>query len=71
MNANANIVDQVTGSSTLVRPRFSPGLLLRDDDLKVGVDYTRELSRLMFRSLFGCGVICGLKVEASERIAEN
>lgn len=62
MNANANIVDRVERKSTLVRPRFSPGLLLRDDDLRVGVDYTRELSRLLFRSLFGCGVVCGLKV---------
>ena len=64
MSANANVVDPVKGTSTLVRPRFSPGLLLRDDDLRVGVDYTRELSRLLFRSLFGCGVVCGLEVEA-------
>jgi hypothetical protein len=64
MTANANVVDLVKGKSTLVRPRYSPGLLLRDDDLKVGVDYTRELSRLLFRSLFGCGVVCGLEVSA-------
>jgi hypothetical protein len=62
MNANANIVDPFKGTSTLVRPRFSPGLLLRDDDLTTGVDYTRDLSRLLFRSLFGCGVVCGLRV---------
>lgn len=62
MSANANIVDVVKGPSTLVRPRFSPGLLLRDDDLRAGVDYTRDLSRLLFRSLFGCGVVCGLEV---------
>jgi hypothetical protein len=65
MNANANIVKQVEGKSTLVRPRFSPGLLLRDDDLTVGVDYTRELSRLLFQSLFGCGVVCGLRVSVT------
>jgi hypothetical protein len=64
MNANANIVKMEKGTSKLVRPRFSPGLLLRDDDLRTGVDYTRELSRLLFRSLFGCGVVCGLEVEA-------
>src|SRR6185503_11694 len=52
------------GLATLVRPRFSPGLLLEDEDLTAGVDYTRELNRLLFRSLFGCGVICGLTVEA-------
>lgn len=64
MTANANVVDLVKGKSTLVRPRYSPGLLLRDDDLKVGVDYTRDLSRLLFQSLFGCGVVCGLEVSA-------
>lgn len=64
MNANANIVNLAKGPSNLVRPRFSPGLLLRDDDLRTGVDYTRELSRLLFRSLFGCGVVCGLEVSA-------
>lgn len=63
MSATAKIVDPVTGHSTLVRPRFSPGLLLRDDDLRQGVEYTRDLSRLLFRSLFGCGVVCGLVVE--------
>jgi hypothetical protein len=63
MSANAKLVDPVTGNSTLVRPRYSPGLLLRDDDLKQGVDYTRDLSRLLFRSLFGCGVVCGLEVK--------
>jgi hypothetical protein len=62
MSANAKALKPVTGNSSLVRPRFSPGLLLRDDDLKQGVDYTRDLSRLLFRSLIGCGVICGLKV---------
>jgi len=67
MTANANVVDLVKGKSTLVRPKYSPGLLLRDDDLKVGVDYTRELSRLLFRSLFGCGVVCGLTVTSREQ----
>lgn len=46
----------------LERPRYSPGLILEDSDLTSAVDYTRELNRLLFRSLFGCGVICGLKV---------
>lgn len=50
----------VTGD--LERPRYSPGLILQDSDLTAAVDYTRELSRLLFRSLFGCGVVCGLTV---------
>jgi hypothetical protein len=52
------------GLSTLARARFGPGMLLQHDDLEQLNVYTRELSRLMFRSLFGCGVICGLTVTA-------
>jgi hypothetical protein len=48
--------------ANLQRPFFSPGLLLEDDDLNAGVKYTSDLTRLLFKSLFGCGVICGLKV---------
>jgi hypothetical protein len=44
---------------SLIRPTYSPGLLLEDDDLTAGVSYTRGLTQLLFRSLFGCGVICG------------
>jgi hypothetical protein len=54
------------GRGSLVWPRFTPGLLLLDEDLTAGVDYTRELSRLLFRNLFGCGVICGLTVTGQE-----
>ncbi|MDB5693688.1 MAG: hypothetical protein JWO81_2751 [Alphaproteobacteria bacterium] len=57
-------------SSTVVglleRPLYAPGLILEDSDLTAGVDYTRSLSRLLFRSLFGCGVICGLTVRVEE-----
>jgi hypothetical protein len=63
MSANVKVKPIIrAGNSSLMRPRFSPGLLLRDDDLNQAVDYTRDLSRLLFRSLVGCGVVCGLKV---------
>src|SRR5262245_28854138 len=52
------------GLSSLQRPRFRPGLLLEDEDLNAGVSYTQDMMRLLFRSLFGCGVICGLGVKA-------
>jgi hypothetical protein len=52
------------GLSTLERPRYSAGLLLEDDDLTAAVSYTRNMMRLMFKSLFGCGVICGMDVTA-------
>ncbi len=61
MSRNAKLLS-VTGNANLLRPRFGPGQLLRDDDLNQGIDYTRDLSRLLFRSLFGCGVVCGLRV---------
>lgn len=56
-------VPTTCGLSSLQRPQFSPGQLLDDDDLNAGVTYTREFTRLLFRSLFGCGVICGLQVK--------
>src|SRR5438552_5367687 len=65
MSTNTKLFKSVTGNSSLMKPRFSPGLLLRDDDLRQGVDYTRDLSRLLFRSLFGCGVVCGLEVSTT------
>ena len=52
-----------TVAAILERPRYSPGLILEDSDLSSAVDYTRSLSRLLFRNLFGCGVICGLTVK--------
>jgi hypothetical protein len=52
------------GVATLVRPKYAPGLLLEDEDLTSAVNYTRNSLRLLFRSLFGCGVICGLKLNA-------
>jgi hypothetical protein len=54
-----------TVPSTLERPRYSPGLILEDSDLTSAVDYTRNLTRMLFSNLFGCGVICGLGVSVS------
>ena len=55
------------GMSTLVRAKFGPGMLLQHEDLDQMTAYTQELSRLMFRSLFGCGVICGLVVNTDTK----
>jgi hypothetical protein len=60
--SGANVTNSTKGMSTLVRPRFGPGMLLQHEDLEQLKLYTRELNRLMFRSLFGCGVVCGLVV---------
>ncbi len=61
-NTNLTIATK-DGVSKLIKPKFGPGMLLRAEDLDLLKDYTRDLSRLMFRSLFGCGVVCGLVVE--------
>ncbi len=53
-------------AAVLERPRYSPGLILEDSDLTSAVDYTQSLSRLLFRNLFGCGVICGLLVSVEK-----
>jgi hypothetical protein len=66
MKDDITLGEPVREHSTLVRPHFSAGLLLQDDDLTQGVTYTRALSRMMFRTLFGCGVLCGLTVAKPE-----
>lgn len=66
MNANDKIAEPRTGNSALIRPRYTAGLMLQDDDLTQAVTYTRDLNRLLFRSLLGCGVICGLVVKVDE-----
>ena len=60
-----------TVAAILERPRYSPGLILEDSDLTSAVDYTRSLSRLLFRNLFGCGVICGLSVKVDRECGLN
>jgi hypothetical protein len=52
----------VPGTGTLMLPQFAPGMLLQHDDLAALGEYSRDLSRLLFRTLFGCGVLCGLVV---------
>jgi hypothetical protein len=61
-NTNLTVATKADASK-LVKPKFGPGMLLRAEDLDLLKDYTRDLSRLMFRSLFGCGVVCGLVVK--------
>lgn len=64
MNAKTPVIGQTKGLSKLARAKFGPGMLLQHDDLEQLNLYTRELSRLMFRSFFGCGVVCGLVVDS-------
>ena len=66
MSGNNDLITKLTGASTLERAKFAPGMLLRHDDLEQLNIYPRELSRLLFRSLFGCGVVCGLVVQPPE-----
>jgi hypothetical protein len=63
-SANGKYVQTVTG--VLERPIYAPGLVLHDSDLTAAVDYTQSLNRMLFKHLFGCGVICGLEVKANE-----
>lgn len=56
-----------SGSSTLMRARFAQGMLLQSEDLELLNSYTRDLSRLLFKSFFGYGVICGLVVSLNDK----
>lgn len=67
MTTTQDTIHSIKGTSKLVRARFGPGMLLQHEDLEQLNAYTRELSRLMFRSLFGCGVVCGLQVGAEAK----
>src|SRR5438477_11752641 len=60
-NANGTLASK-KDTSLLVRAVFEPGMLLQHEDLDQLNAYTRDLSRLLFRSFFGCGVVCGLVV---------
>lgn len=71
MIGTTNKVPTARGLSTLTRPRFGPGMLLQHDDLDLLADYTRDLNRLLFRSLFGCGVVCGLEVKHAEECGKD
>jgi hypothetical protein len=64
MNTANTTIASTKGNSTLVRARFGPGMLLQHEDLEQLNNYTRDLSRLLFRSFFGCGVVCGLLVDS-------
>jgi hypothetical protein len=63
MSGANGTVARAEGVSTLVRATFASGMLLQHEDLEQMTAYTRELSRLLFSSLFGCGVVCGLVVD--------
>jgi len=58
-------------STTLVRPKFEPGMLLQHDDLDQLSLFTQELNRLLFRSFFGCGVICGLSIDIGKHCGQQ
>jgi hypothetical protein len=57
--------DSLKYQGSIVRPRFAPGIMLLDEDLTAAVEYPRTLIRLLFRSLFGCGVACGFEVDGA------
>lgn len=59
------MIAKADGRGSLSRPNFASGQLLEDDDLNAGVAYTRNVVRLLLRSVFGAGIVCGLKVEAN------
>jgi hypothetical protein len=46
-------------------------MLLLHEDLEQLNVYTRELNRLVFRSLFGCGVVCGLVVSTQQKCGQG
>ncbi len=71
MNTSSVVPKSYKGPSTIKRAIFGPGMLLQHEDLEQLNLYTRDLSRLLFRSFFGCGVVCGLKVSAQDKCGKT
>lgn len=71
MPTSSTVLKSQKGSSKIMRAKFGPGMLLQSEDLEQLNFYTRDLSRLLFRSFFGCGVICGLRVTAEEKCGKT
>jgi hypothetical protein len=61
---------EIPGDGTLIRPLFSPGLLLQDSDLTQIVDYQQSKTALLLRSLLGCGVLCGFQVKPETNLSK-
>lgn len=53
-----------SGVSSLIRPKFTAGQFLEDEDLTAGIVYAQMLNRVVLRAMLGCGVLCGLRVTA-------
>ena len=67
MNKTNAPIASTKGTSTLVKSIFGPGMVLQAEDLQQLNSYTRDLSRLLFKSFFGCGVVCGLVVKVDPK----
>lgn len=63
---STKLLATAAGKASLKRPQFSAGLLLQDNDLTQIVDYVRDMTRLLFRTMLGCGVMCGFEVAQSQ-----
>lgn len=62
---------QPNPDQTLRRPHFSPRQLVTADDLNAGVSYLVERSRRHNRYLHGCGIVCGLQLDASMALNQD
>src|SRR6478735_7799404 len=71
MTTSSVVLKSQKGPSTIKRAKFGPGMLLQHEDLEQLNTYTRDLSRLLFRSFFGCGVVCGLTVRAQDNCGKT
>lgn len=58
------------GISSLTAPSFHAGTVLEADQLNQIGENAQGMMRLMLRSLLGCGVLCGLKVQATEKCSK-
>ena len=53
------------------RVRFTDGMIVTADDLDTAMHYPTALLKTVLRSYFGCGVVCGLRLEKDPRAGDG
>ncbi len=62
---------EVVQPTSLQQVRFNDGMIVTAEDLQEATSYPLDVFRTLIRAFFGCGIVCGLKVERSQAAGES
>ncbi len=54
---------EVVQPTSLQQVRFNDGMIVTAEDLQDAASYPLDVFKTLIRAFFGCGIVCGLKVE--------